>query len=410
MKTILIIEYFRFGREYLLRSKRLGLRTVLATQKDAEDIKEEDRKNIDHLIRITKESDKDIALQIIENCMQEKIDGVLAGHVGLVPLAAMIADMLELPSFGTNAAYECAYKNLSRKRMEKEGFFKHSYYEINSIQDILNIHEELKYPLIIKPIDGFSSINVQKVDNYNELLLAYSKHTENRKYLPLSKEFSETVLIESYFTGKEYSVESIVENGTVHIITITDKQKDPDAPFVESGHIIPAFTLTNNQEDKVKEFVRKMHKIFNVQNGLTHTEVIVNHNEIDLIEINPRLGGGYIGEVLGKAFNIDMYEIAVKNALGMKNYIPETPVCCAFVGFAIAKKTGKLLAIGGIEKVKNQPNIEWVKKCHSIFNEISSTVDNRARICAFLGSTTLNDKKIFEKMENIAQLIEVSIE
>lgn len=410
MKTILIIEYFRFGREYLLRSKKLGFKTVLATRKNVEEIKEEDRINIDHLIKVTKDSDKDIALEIIENCAQEKIDGVLAGHVGLVPIEAMIADILELPSFGTNSAYECAHKNLSRIRMKKEGFFNHAYYEINSIQDIYTIEKELKYPLIIKPIDGFSSINVQKIDNYDELLFAYSKYIENRKYAPLCKEFSETVLLESYLVGKEYSVESIVENGTVHIITITDKRKDSETPFVEPGHIIPAFTLTNEQEEMVKEFVKKMHKIFNIQNGLTHTEVVINNNEIDLIEINPRLGGGYIGEVLGKAFNVDMYEIAVKNALGMNNYIPEKPVCCAFVGFAVAKQNGKLLRISGIEEVKNQSNIEWVKKCHLIGDEIYSNFDNRARICAFLGSTNLNDEKIIEKMENITQMIEVFIE
>lgn len=409
MRTILVVEHFRFGREYLARAKKLGYTTILASSKSIDVIEEKHKKNIDYFFRVSRVGDKGIAREIIEFYQKVKFDGVIAGHVGLVPLVSLIADNLDLPSFGYEAAIQCSYKNLGRKKMKLEGLFPYDFHEINSIEDIIALKNQLTYPMIIKPIDGFSSINVKKIHNFEELIDGYKNHEENTTYSPLGKNFCKTALLESYLEGKEYSVESIVQNGRVRVIAITDKRKNLNNPYVEYGHIVPAITLNEAQKSLIIGFVEQAHNVLNIGYGMTHTEIIIKDNNIGLIEINPRLAGGYIADAVGKAFDIDCYEIAVKNALGIKVEIPIKAKCCAYIGFVVADKKGMIGEIKGIEELKRVSYVEWVKRCIFVGREVKSIEDNRCRVCAYMGSVSEGDLMVFESMNLLDSMISLSI-
>ena len=57
----------------------------------------------------------------------------------------------------------------------------------------------------------------------------------------LSESRDHSVLIEQFIEGSEFSIEIIVWNGKVNVLTVTDK-KTTDAPhFVELGHNQPSW-------------------------------------------------------------------------------------------------------------------------------------------------------------------------
>ncbi|ECC1387246.1 ATP-grasp domain-containing protein, partial [Listeria monocytogenes] len=171
--------------------------------------------------------------------------------------------------------------------------------------EIIKHKDNLDYPCIVKPLNGFGSINVERVNSLDDLLVSFKKHTSNLNYSILGPVFSEQILVEPYIEGKEFSVESIVEEGNVNSIMITEKIFNEKFENVENGHIMPAISLSNIEEKEIISYVNKIHKIFDINTGITHTEIKVNNDGIHLIELNPRVGGGFIAEMLSKVLNVD---------------------------------------------------------------------------------------------------------
>ena len=88
------------------------------------------------------------------------------------------------------------------------------------------------FPLIIKPVDSFSSRGVFLVTSFDEL----------QQYLDKTKSFSSDgkILIEEFLNGPEVSVESVTYNGQTTVIQITDKVITNYPYTVEMAHIQPS--------------------------------------------------------------------------------------------------------------------------------------------------------------------------
>lgn len=154
------------------------------------------------------------------------------------------------------------------------------------------LEEELKefsYPLIIKPVDAFSSRGVMKVIDFNEL----------KKFEPETRKFSSDgeIIVEEFLEGQEMSVESITFRGKTHILQYTEKIITPYPYTVEMGHIQPA-ELSDKQKEVIDKAVIKAIASLGLDNIPCHTELKLTENGPVIIEVGARLGGDYIASYL----------------------------------------------------------------------------------------------------------------
>lgn len=149
--------------------------------------------------------------------------------------------------------------------------------------------EGLVFPVIVKPRDNSGSRGVKLCRNTKELKVSIEEALENSKL--------DTVLVEEFIEGPEYSIEGLHYDGKSEVIQFTEK-KTTEFPYnVELGHKQPA-NLSEEQKNAICEIVNKIGKAMNFVNCPSHTELKINDRGIFVIETSPRLGGDYITSTL----------------------------------------------------------------------------------------------------------------
>ena len=149
--------------------------------------------------------------------------------------------------------------------------------------------EGMVYPVIVKPRDNSGSRGVKLCRSKEELEASMNEALEVSKL--------DTVLVEEFIEGPEYSIEGLHHDGKSEVIQFTEK-KTTEFPYnVELGHIQPANISEENQQ-KIREIVAKIGAALHFENCPSHTELKINERGIFVIETSPRLGGDYITSTL----------------------------------------------------------------------------------------------------------------
>lgn len=149
----------------------------------------------------------------------------------------------------------------------------------------LNEVEDFEYPVIVKPRDNSGSRGVKLCRNQMELKEAIDEA------LPYSH--LDSVLVEEYIEGQEYSIEGLHYNEKSEVLQFTEKTTTEFPYNVELAHKQPA-NLSEEQRDAIREIVVKIGKCMHFENCPSHTELKINERGVFVIETSPRLGGGNI--------------------------------------------------------------------------------------------------------------------
>lgn len=227
--------------------------------------------------------------QILEVCKREGVQGVTSFLLeSALPCVYYVAEGLGSPCNSKESQAITANKYTMREQMRKCGVSIPAYQAIKSKNDRITI----PFPIIVKPADSGGSRGVTLVKNQNELEKALDRAFD---WSP-----NQTVMIEQYIEGREFSIESISCKGRHYILQITDKVTTEAPFFVELAHHQPA-DLTETQQKAIKDLTLKMLDALKIENSAGHTEVKMDSNGIPyVIEMGPRMGGDYISSDLVK--------------------------------------------------------------------------------------------------------------
>ena len=145
------------------------------------------------------------------------------------------------------------------------------------------------YPVIVKPRDNSGSRGVKLCRTKEELEQSMAEALEYSKL--------DSVLVEEFIEGPEYSIEGLHYDGKSEVIQFTEK-KTTEFPYnVELGHRQPA-NLTDAQKQAIRDIIGKIAACMKFENCPSHTELKINERGIFVIETSPRLGGDYITSTL----------------------------------------------------------------------------------------------------------------
>lgn len=221
-------------------------------------------------------------------------------------MMARVAKELNLPFYSVETAQWSTDKFQMKKRFELGGVPHAQGRLISKVEEA----EGLVFPVIVKPRDNSGSRGVKLCRNKNELQISINEALENSKL--------DTVLVEEFIEGPEYSIESLHHDGKSEIIQFTEK-KTTEFPYnVELGHIQPA-NISEEKKQKIREIIVKIGKALNFENCPSHTELKINDRGIFVIETSPRLGGDYITSTLTPlSTGVNLEDELLKISLGGK--------------------------------------------------------------------------------------------
>ena len=174
--------------------------------------------------------------------------------------------------------------------------------KLNKKKFINQINKKIGFPVVIKPLNEGSSVNVNICNKSNIV-----------NNLMKLREYSE-ILIEKYIDGREIQV-AILSKKILGAIELKPKRKfyDYEAkynPKSKTEHIIPV-DLSKKQYDTVTNMALKAHKILKCR-GVTRSDFRFFKNKFYLLEINTQPGMTSLSLVP---------EIAKYNNISFKNLI-----------------------------------------------------------------------------------------
>ena len=185
---------------------------------------------------------------------------------------------------GTVASALAMDKEISKKifiknKISTPKFIKYSY-DKNNLDLIKTIEKKLKFPVVLKPINEGSSVNV---------FICTKKNIS--KFLKLLESYKQ-IIIEEFIAGREIQV-AIMGHKKLGAIELKPKRKfyDYRAKYdvkAKTEHIIPV-ELSKNKLDEVMSMAFKAHKVIGCK-GVTRSDFKFYNNKFYLLEINTQPG------------------------------------------------------------------------------------------------------------------------
>ncbi|KQR79492.1 hypothetical protein ASG35_06205 [Burkholderia sp. Leaf177] len=172
------------------------------------------------------------------------------------------------------------------------------------------IGHEVVYPVIVKDLAGTGSQNVWLARNAAELddVLGQARNANLR---------GGALTMEPYFAGTLFSVEALTWEGETKVLAVSSRIMSHEPDFREEAVSLPVH-LPPELHESVSGWIDLVLRTVGYTRGFSHTEFMFTKNGFEVIEINPRLGGGQIGEALCDIYGKNVYEAFIDMALGQR--------------------------------------------------------------------------------------------
>ena len=305
-------------------------------------------------------NDVDAVAAYVANVRQQRrLDAILTFSEFYVAIVAEVAERYGYRYLSPAAARTCRNKFETRKALRAAGLAVPEFRLVASEEEARRAAREVVYPCVVKPPADSSSKGVRLVRDGAELLDHFRRlHAWriNDRGQPLGGE----VLIESLLQGPEVSVETVtLSPGDVRVIGITAKHLSPPPLFVEVGHDFPA-AVGEEDATAIRGMVLAALAAVGFDFGPAHTEIRLTAAGPVVVEINPRLAGGMIPELVRHALGIDLLTEGLNQLDGQPVGLAPLRAEWASIRFLTAGRSGRLAGVSGVDEARRVPGVREV--------------------------------------------------
>lgn len=282
-----------------------------------------------------------------EIAVKEKVDfliTVCADQVLLV--VAQVSEMLGLPWY---IDYKTA-QLVSDKKYMKKVFWEHNiptsrYVELTELEWDKIAH--LEYPLVVKPVDAYSSKGVRKALNAQELEVYFAE----------AAQISRTggVIVEEFVSGDEISVDIYVEDGVAKLLCVSNSEKINDADrFIIFRGRYPVAASPEIME-QIQQVAQQIADAFGLKNCPMLIQMINNGKRVSVLEFCARTGGNMKYLLIKRASGFDVIKAVIDLTLGEKPHVElAAPEAKYIVNDFIYGQPGVYDRLEGFEELRQQ--------------------------------------------------------
>lgn len=259
------------------------------------------------------------------------------------PTVSYVAHKLGLPCNPPITSEVARNKYKMRCAFKEAGLFTPPFIQLG-LHYTENEIASIKYPVIVKPIDRWSSKGVTRVNCREEI--------DNAIRYAINESLDKHAIVEGFMEGPEYSAECICYNGNRRILAFTQKETTGYPHYIESGHVQPA-ALSPEEQEKASSVILRALEALHIENSAAHAEFrILSNGEIGIIEIGARMGGDCIGtDLTPNSTGMDYVRMVIDVACG------RTPT------FSVGAKS-KRVAIKFILSKKDYDRFVLIRETH----------------------------------------------
>lgn len=347
-KRLLVLAAGILQLPVIKKAKELGIYVIAADgNPNAVGLKYADKALV---VNITSEE------EVLRALREEQIDGVIhpCSEVSM-SVMGRINDEFGLSGITREQAIRATNKHLMREAFEKGNAPSPISILTENAEDAWkHLQNDLSTDGILKPSRNSGSRGIAKVARNMDKAIFLKAYD-----VALNESRDKSVLIEQFIDGPEFSIEIIVWNGVINVLTVTDKKTTGAPHFVELGHNQPS-CYSDVDVDTLKNAAVAGVKALGVNNCACHAEAKLMDGKAYLMEIGARLGGDFIStELTHLSTGIDMVAAAINVALGVEPdlYPKEEPkgVCIRY----FCPTPGRLVSISNTEILSDPRVYLW---------------------------------------------------
>ncbi|MGH0513293.1 ATP-grasp domain-containing protein [Bacillus cereus] len=358
MDTIVFIETNKSGssREAIKAAEKLNFFTVLLTKK-TKFINERTTFPDVHQMIFTDINDYDNIITTIEKLKKsgKNIKGIFSFIDPFVYVAARLSEKFCSHSHivSTKAIYRMENKILTRNVLKELPISLNYliYKPTESLSSFLEKTKEMNFPLIVKSPKSTGSKDVLLVKNKDQLILSIQSLL---KKLP-----NEEILLEEYIDGPQYLAEILVQDGKVHIIAVIEQEITLFERFIVTGYSLLG-QVDKRLYNSLFNAVNSVIQAFNMKNGACHLELRRIKDVWKLIEINPRISGGAMNDIIEIGHGINLVQETIQLMLGNKPSLNKKHYKYVHAHYLTVKSKGKLIRVTGKNRSSKYPGVEKV--------------------------------------------------
>ena len=295
---------------------------------------------------------------VVEIGRRHQIDAVVAISTDrAVPVAAAVAERLNLPTIGTETARVMTDKAAMRSRLQAFGISQPRFTVLNGQVEPAWELESIGVPAVLKPVDSGGQRGVYRI----------SHHTELAHHLPeaLANSRSKQAILERYIEGHELNGIVVVRRGEPALLTLSDRLRPPGIGFgVGWIHLYPS-QLPKSQLDAAADLAIRAVRALGLQDGIAFPQLLVTEaGEAFVVEVAARIPAGQMADLVRLGTGIDLVEIALTQARGaavtdaMIEPRFQRPLAIRFLTASPGiLPTGKVTSVEGLDRVRDSTGV-----------------------------------------------------
>ncbi|WP_310550230.1 ATP-grasp domain-containing protein [Paenibacillus glufosinatiresistens] len=261
-----------------------------------------------------------IAHHVEEIRQTHSIAALLTPGENAIEIGGEIRSAYGIPGLQKNQALAVRNKWIMKQMLQQRGIRTARAVVAMNIGDYEDFIEKNGFPVIVKPLSGFGTINTFKISDAQEL----------RNYIRDFRRNGQRDLLEEFITGREFHCDSIVSAGEVvfssvsqylfNCLDIATQGKPPASITIPDGSGL-------EHVDLIRDINRRAISALGINNSVTHAELFLTaEGEVVFGEIGARIGGAQVmPPCIRNTHGIDLFDAISELELGLYEPKRRTP-------------------------------------------------------------------------------------
>lgn len=350
--------------------------------------------------------------KLAQKCLENHVAAVICGVSEFSSECTFkLCDRLGLPKYCSWNAWSYARNKRKFKELCKKNNVPVARdYFITDINDSEKI-KDIKYPVVVKPIDCGGNCGVSFCENYEELIIAFQKAKD-------VSEHKDTIICERKLSGKEYAAAYALAEGESSLINFFAMHSQDGAP---TNCYTLDVTVTGHLEQYLREidpYIKNVFKAAGFNEGFVWIEVMTDGDgHMYVLETGYRLPGGMIAYTFADACGFNAIDWYLDSFLGIKHTSDQLPTPQTSendkygVSYLLWNHSGGVIkAVNGLDKIKNCHDnifVDFIRKPgyelhpYSLMGEVLFTADSKSEALEVIQSVNRNLSVITEDDRNV---------
>lgn len=345
---------------------------------------------------------------------EHHFDGVITFSESAVIAVAAVAEALELPGIGVEAAVCSRNKFLMRQAYQRAGAPIPSFRFVEELDDALSAAEEFRYPVVLKPTMGAGSHFVFRIDTPEEMAERFvqaEKGIQNMFWVLSEADGVDLgpqgLLVESFLDGREYLIEALAWDDEVYLGSVVDRITAEGETFDDDVHHAPT-SLSDEDLARVHRVVKAGAHAQGLRRSVMHAEVRFHNDEPHLLEIAARVGGGGLDLIARMTADYDPIRAVVDVGRGVHPQVRHyRPTGTHITAMCLISEAGVVEHVEVPAEVSESDQV-FLFKITARPGDVIHRPPNGNTILGFLGTTGASLADAYATMTDLASKIKVT--